>query len=290
MVALRYASLEAQIAERLPELRPACQRYWDDEGPEGEDPGCYIFVSNVYEPYVEILLAMPASSERNRLLGRAFDLLNAMVSSTDAGVRDLALIQFLENAEPWWLDRARPFLGSGARSYLNTYRPDWSQVEPAGKSPGSDREIIDLYDVRGIVRTLLGSSERDVPGISAPRRWEALPSLEAAKKVPSTVAFVSCYGTSRPYVIAPTSDVHCDEAALRDLATHLARCDNEEPNQASTTKVFFLPIHRGERVWQMNDLTAGQHSRWEGALWISPRIKELGQATTVIDVLAGAAH
>ena len=117
-----------------------------------------------------------------------------------------------------------------------------------------------------------------MPGIGAPRAWQALPSLEVAQKVSGTVTVVSCYGTSRPYVVAPTSEVRCDMATLHRLAADLAARDGEEPDQPSKAGVYFFPIRKGERVWQMNDPKAGPHARWEGARWIAHRIKDLGDA------------
>jgi hypothetical protein len=290
-VSLRYESIEAQISDWLHELRPAAQRYWEDEGQPGHDPGPYVFVGQVFEPYIEILLAMRESRERDRLLTRAFSLLEAMLSCDDKYVRDLAFIQFLENADPWWLARGKPFLGSAAVAELRRYHPDWRQALDVAAAADNEREIIDLCGVRDIVLMELRSEqvgERDVPGISAPRVWQALPSLETAQKVPGTVAFVSCFGTSRPYVIAPTTDVYCDTATLRRLATDLATCDAEEPDQPSKAAVYFFPIREGERVWQMNGQGSGRHARWEGARWIAPRIKGLGHESSVIDVLAGS--
>jgi hypothetical protein len=234
---------------------------------------------------------MRESRERDRLLTRAFSLLEAMLMCDDKNVRELAFIQFLENADPWWLARGKPFLGSGAVAELRRYHPDWRQALDNAATADSEREIIDLCGVRDIVLMELGSElvgERDVPGIGAPRAWQALPSLEAAQKVPGTVAFVSCFGTSRPYVIAPTTDVHCDTATLRQLATDLATCDAEEPDQPSKAAVYFFPIREGERIWQMDDPISGRHARWEGARWIAPRIKGLGHESSVIDVLAGS--
>jgi hypothetical protein len=289
-VSLRYESIEAQISDWLDELRPAAQRYWEDEGQPGHDAGPYIFVGQVFEPYVEILLAMRESRGRDRLLTRAFSLLDAMLSGDDQDVRDLAFIEFLENADPWWLTRAKPFLGSCADAELRTYNSNWRQELDIHATSDDQRQIIDLCGVRDIVLAELGPDqvgERDVPGIGAPRAWQALPSLEVAQKVSGTVTFVSRYGTSRPYVVAPTSEVRCDMATLHRLAADLAARDGEEPDQPSKAGVYFFPIRKGERVWQMNDPKAGPHARWEGARWIAHRIKDLGLESGVTEVLAG---
>jgi hypothetical protein len=128
--------------------------------------------------------------------------------------------------------------------------------------------------------------DRDVPGIGAAREWQALPSLEMARRTEGAVVFISCYGTSRPYVVAPAREVYCDETALRRLAVDLATRDDEEPDQQSKAGVYYFPIRTGERVWQMNDPSAGRHARWEGVLWIAQRVRELGLEPSVRDVLA----
>jgi hypothetical protein len=70
----KYSDIERQIAEALPELRSAAEFYWKREGLPGLDCGPYIFFESMFACYVCILLAMPASSKRDRLLSRAFDL------------------------------------------------------------------------------------------------------------------------------------------------------------------------------------------------------------------------
>lgn len=288
---LRYESIEAQIVEWLPELRPAAERYWEQEGQPGQDSGPYIFVSQVFSTYVEVLLAMDESRTRDHLLGRAFVFLDDMLASNDKNVRDLAFIEFLENAEPWWLGRAKPFLGSKGQAELRTYNSNWPRAIDVGAASDLERDIIDLSGVRDVVMTEIGADvigNRGVPGISALREWHALPSLEAAREVEEAVVFISCYGTSHPYVVAPAREVYCDEGALRRLAVDLATRDGEEPDQQSKAGVYFFPIRTGERVWQMNDPSAGPHARWEGVLWIAQRVRELGLEPSARDVLAGS--
>ena len=288
---LRYESIEAQIVERLPELRPAAERYWEREGPPGQDSGPYIFVGDLFAKYVEVLLAMGESRVRDYLLARAFELLDAMLASADRNVRDLAFIEFLENADPWWLGRATSFLGSKAQAELKTYNSDWPRGIDVKAASDLERDIIDLFGIRDVVMAEIGADvvgDRDVPGISAPREWQTLPSLEVAREVEGAVVFVACYGTSRPYVVAPARQVLCDADTLRRLAADLATRDGEEPDQKSKAGVYFFPIRTGERVWQMNHEKADPHARWEGVLWISRRVKELGLEPGVREVLAGS--
>jgi hypothetical protein len=288
---LRYESIEAQIVEWLPELRPAAERYWEEEGPPGQDCGPYIFIGQVLEPYVEVLLAMGESRMRNHLLGRAFALLDAMLDEQgDYNVRGLAFIEFLQNADAWWLGRARSFLGSKALAELRSSDPDWLREIDVSEAADLEREIIDLWGVRDVVMAGFGDDVRDpdVPGISAPREWQALPSLEVAREVEGAAVFVSCFGTSRPYVVAPARQVLCDADTLRRLAVDLATRDGEEPDQQSKASVHFFRIRIGERVWQMNEVKGGPHTRWEGVPWIAKRVKELGLEPGVREVLAGS--
>jgi hypothetical protein len=62
---LKYQELERQLTEALPELCPAAERYWSEA--DG-DYLPYVFVGGVLAPYVEVLLVMPSSSGRDRLL------------------------------------------------------------------------------------------------------------------------------------------------------------------------------------------------------------------------------
>jgi hypothetical protein len=95
-----------------------------------------------------------------------------------------------------------------------------------------ERDIVDLHGVRDVVMAEIGTDvgDGDVPSIRAPREWQALPSLETARELEGTVVFVSCYGTSRPYVVAPAQQVLCDVDTLRRLAADLATRDGEEPD------------------------------------------------------------
>jgi hypothetical protein len=287
---LNYEVIEAQIAQWLPELSPAARAYWTVEGAPGQDCGPYIFFGRVVSSYIEVLLAMHASCGRDRLLARAFGLVDAMLEATDQNVRDLAFIEVLEGADAWWLARSLPFLGPRARAKLDQFDRSWRGAGDIEAGPDLERDVIDLCGVRDAVLAAL-SSERigitDVPGISAPREWQRVSSIDVARERADATAFLSCFGTSRPYVVAPLCDVSCDERTLEHLAGDLAEIDGTEPEQRSKAEVSFFPIARGERVWQMNDGDA-MHTRWTATLWIARQFEVSFLADRIRRVLSGA--
>ena len=71
---LDYSEIEPQRVRTLPELSPAAVRHWTYWGPPGENPGPYVFVDEVLNKYVEILLWLPSSPRRDELLRRACGL------------------------------------------------------------------------------------------------------------------------------------------------------------------------------------------------------------------------
>jgi hypothetical protein len=282
-----YQTIEMQIVEALPELRTVAEHYWAEEGPPGEDSGPYIFVSSVFQAYVEVLLAMPDSPGRDRLLTRAFALIEEMFGAADQMVRDLAYIEFLEYMTPWWYARCRSFLGPRCAGTVW----EWAKTADAMAGPDTEREIIDLHGVRGVVLTELSSEGVEptlVPGISAPRTWQRLPGLEAARGLPDAVAFVSGFGTSHPYVICPAVDVACDGASLERLAGDLFDIEGEEPGQRWKAQVGFYRIARGERVWGMSHGGSRAYARWTGHLWVAELFEARGLAGKIRNVLAGS--
>jgi hypothetical protein len=286
-----YSAIETQIIEALPELRPAAERYWDDEGPPGEDSGPYIFFSTVVTTYVDVLLAMPEGGGRDRLLARAYGLVEAMLDhQPDKDVRDLAYIEALEWQSPWWYARSSRFLGPNAIAELDRWEPTWRTASPAHADADPEREIIDIYGVRDIVFAKLASEVLDlaqIPGISTPRKWQLLPGIETARAIPDAVAFVSCFGTSVPYVLCPIAEVACEEASLERLAMDLADIEHTEPNQRTKAQAAFYRIAHGERVWGMAGVAGDKHSRWKGSLWIADQFSAKGLEKSIRDVLAG---
>ena len=285
------STIEMQVIEALPELRPAAERYWADEGPPGEDSGNYIFFWFVVTRYVEVLLAMPEGRGRDRLLARAYGLIDGMLDQhSERDVRDLAYIEFLESMSPWWHSRSLPFLGPNAISELDRCEPAWRMRSPVHAEADLEREISDLYGVRDIVLAELadeGVQIAQVPGISAPRTWQPVPGIELARAMPDAVAFVSCFGTSEPYVLCPIAEVACDDASLERLAMDLADIENMEPNQRSKARTGFYRIAEGERVSGMTGPDGDKHPRWKGSLWIADQFAAKGLEESIRDVLAG---
>ena len=287
----QYSTIETQVIEALPELRPAAEHYWADEGAPGEDSGNYIFFWHVVTRYVEVLLAMPEGGGRDRLLVRAYGMIEAMLDpQSDKDVHNLAYIEFLESMWPWWYSRSLTFLGPNAIAELDRCEPGWRARSPEHAEADPARDIIDIYGVRDIVLDELadeGVQIAQVPGISAPRAWQALPGIEMARAMPDAVAFVSCFGTSVPFVLCPIAEVVCEEASLERLAMDLADIEHREPNQRSKAQAGFYRIAKGERVWGMTGDDGRKHSRWTGRLWITNRFVVKGLEKSIRDVLAG---
>ena len=162
---LRYDRIEQQLADALPELRPAAEYYWKKEGAPGADCGPYIFFEDMFKSYVEVLLALPTSPGRDALLRRAFSFVEEMLASGDGRVRDLAYIGLYEHRSPRWFARAAAFIGPLAVAELDELRPGWRKMRGASKDPG--RKILDGYGVRHVIADELraeGVTLSSVPG------------------------------------------------------------------------------------------------------------------------------
>jgi hypothetical protein len=88
--------------------------------------------------YVQVLLAMLPSPRRDALLRRAFAFVEKMLTSSDAGVRDLAFIGLYEGESRWWFTRAYEYIGPQAVAALDRWRSDW---RTAGRRIGRMTEI-----------------------------------------------------------------------------------------------------------------------------------------------------
>lgn len=160
-----YAHIEEQLVERLPEIRPAADAYWLAEGRPGEDCGAYIFVEDMFAKYIEILLAVPASPKRNRLLSRAFAVLDEMLVDSDQDLNNLAFIGVFEGRSDEWLRESAPFLGPAALTELDTYSPEWRDTI-AKANDALTVEAVDLYGIRALIAAELDCPLRNVPGCS----------------------------------------------------------------------------------------------------------------------------
>jgi hypothetical protein len=282
-----YDSIETQIIEILPELEPAAEVYAELEGRPGEDSGAYVFFESMFGAYVEILLDMPSSIGRDRLLNRAFRLVDEMLRSSDNDVSDLAYIGQLESKSLWFYSRALPFLRPLARRVLDKWEPRWQEAFNLNAEVEPDREVIDLYCAREVILRELKSEGMDryhIPGNTYPNRSQGFTSLEIAKHNEEAVVFLACF--SSPYVVCPPKLVNCTEAVLLKLSQNLAEIDNQEPNQKSKAYVVFPRIPLGERVWNM-DHGDIKHLRYEGKLWIADKFTQEGLSKSIIEVLNG---
>jgi hypothetical protein len=112
-----------------------------------------------------VLLAVRSGERRDELLRRAFAVVEQMLRSQDTNVRDLAAIGLYEGRDPWWFNRAKPFIGPQAAAWLDEYQSYWRDCDRA-----DDRvlpEILDGYHVRVLIaRELFGRGARadELPG------------------------------------------------------------------------------------------------------------------------------
>ncbi len=162
-IKLAYDKIEDQLVQLVPEIAPAAKTYWRKEGMPGEDAGPYIFFEDMFATFVEVLLRLPPSKPRDRLLLRAFRAVEDMLMAADQNLVDLAYIGMFEGRDMWWLKRSEPFLGAAATAELERQRPGWQkQVRTAVKSPS--QEIVDIYGVRNVIAQELRSELADIPG------------------------------------------------------------------------------------------------------------------------------
>ena len=125
-----------------------------------------------------------------------------------------------------------------------------------------------------------GCGVTDIPGITAPRSWERVSSLEQARKENDVVAFLSCFGTSHPYVICPASEVNCAEPVLLEVARDLADFHWVEANQRDKAQVAFFHIRLAERVWNMR-IGSEEHARYDGKMWIADQFVKRGLVSSI---------
>jgi hypothetical protein len=168
---LLYRRIEEQLAEALPEIRPAAERYWRAEGPPGADSGPYIFIESMFATYLEVLLALNASPTRDHLLRRAFSFVDEMLQSQGREVANLAVVGIFEGRAPWWWVRVKPYLSATGSQQLDRFEPDWRLHASSDQQPTlkEKRDIIDLFGVRSVIMSELaadGVAPDDVPGVT----------------------------------------------------------------------------------------------------------------------------
>lgn len=264
MAVLRYRTVHEQLIEALPELLRPYQRLfddWDDFG--GEPPGQYHVFADLLGTMLEVLLSLPGgTSGRDELLGRALRFAEQMLGSESGEVHGLAMDAVAEtlNNHPAGLETAERLGGPQLKRWFGA----------AGRRvPGApDDEIIDLWGVRAEVEPLLPTIELpQVPGISHPAKYLALPTLAEAQGVEDAAVLLSAYGTTRPYVIARANAVHVSEERLREVAEAIAvRFVGDD--QRGRPDVHLRRIPRDERVWNMNTGN-DHHTRLGDEPWIA---------------------
>jgi hypothetical protein len=286
MLSLTYQHIEQHLLRALPELAVPHARYVDMD-----DSGPYIAFSDTLLCYLNILLALPTSPNRDTCLRRAFAFVEDMIQSGDRDVRDLAYITVFEGGDDWWLSRAMAFMGPASRADVAPFAPRWQQILEMHTEPDPEREIIDSYGVRDAAFEALQPHEMPIsaiPGISSPRPWTRFASLEQAQAHADGVFMVSCHGTSHPHVVGPAASVACDELVLLHLAEDLADLDDQEPRQRATARSDCYVIPLNERVWRMR-VGDNEHGRYDGTVWIAPEFVAVGLAEPIKRVLMGEA-
>ena len=171
---LSYNRIEQQLVDALPEIRPAAERYWREEGLPGQDAGAYIFIESMFAAFLQILLVMDSTPGRDRLLERAFAFADEMLTSNDDEVVTLAAIGIFEGRAPSFWVSAQPFLGARTKASLDAMEPEWRLHASSRERPTEHdkREIIDLYGVRSVIAAALASEgirAEDVPGVTDSR-------------------------------------------------------------------------------------------------------------------------
>jgi len=284
---LNYKNVDLELIRFIPELTEPHQKtihqYEDDE-----HPGQYIVFESMFRCFIEILLNIrKESKEKERLLKRSYEFVEAMFTSNDKAVEELAWIAMLESKPKWLFALSKDYFGPDTWAAITQREDRWKDFVAPENAVKAQREFIDLYGVREVIFTALqgdGVGREDIPGISYPMDAEELESLETAKKTKDGVVYLSCY--SRPYVVAPASIISCSEEDLRKLVLDLVQYDREEANQEQKTHVYYYRIPLGERVWNMKK-GAEEHGRYFGDLWILGKFKEKGMEKKIKDVLAG---
>ena len=124
---LRYDDLSSKLIEEFPELRA---RYEDEIKWWGsERPGQHIVYGDIFTPF--LLELLQSGKDRHRL-ERAFALIEALLSSEDVKVQEVAVVTVLEylQGKQNLLKVAEPFLGSLASSAVRDLEQFWDGRRP----------------------------------------------------------------------------------------------------------------------------------------------------------------
>jgi hypothetical protein len=119
---LSYDDLSSKLIEEFPELRARYEdelKWWDSE-----KPGQHIVYGDIFTPFLVELLESGKDHER---LERAFALIEALISSEDVRVQEVAVVTVLEylQGKPNLLKLAEPYLGTLASRAVRDLARFW---------------------------------------------------------------------------------------------------------------------------------------------------------------------
>jgi hypothetical protein len=280
---LRYRTVHEDLLTALPELREPYERLfddWDDFG--GEPPGQYNVFSDTYGTLLDVALTLPERTPgREQLLKRALDFGEAMLTSSDLWVYELAIDAVAERLDGHpdgraFVDRLG---GTELRDWFATYStPDRQRPRPD--------EIVDLWGVRPAISPLFPTvPAHELPGISYPSEWADFASLDAAREAAEGTVMLAAYRTTHLWAVMRARQVGAAATTLDELAVRLAallRDDGPEGRPAAHYRV----IPPGERVWSMNRGNE-RHCR----LWDDPWVADplIPHREEILAVLRGEA-
>jgi len=283
---LKYKTIDLELLKDLPELivphRKLMDEWEHDESPQ------YIIFESMFRVFIEILLNTKRdSTEKEKLLKRSFEFIEKMFLFGDDAVIDLAWIAMFEGKPAWYFGLSHEYWGPQTYFFVSKHEDRLQTFLKSKSKTELKREFIDLYGVReSILRKLKASHFKrvDIPGISYPTVATSLKSLKEAKRYQDGVAFLACYGSSRPYVVISASQVRCGERALKALLLDLVQYDREEPQQERKAKVSYFRIPDGERIWNMKK-GRDPHGRYSKKLWIKEKFVQKGFGEKIRSIL-----
>lgn len=288
-MALRYENANHLLVAALPELGPCYERFewaWGNFG--GVPPGSHIVYREIYQLAVGILLSLdPDIPGRGERLSACLSFADGLLQSGNVGLTSLAEDALSGSllAHPAGPAAVATFGGEGLRRWFaeehdlfirRMWREeasmDWVHVG------------FGMWGVRDALSELLPeTSTIELVGISHPAQHLALSSVDEAAQSRDGVVFISAFGISRPYVIAPAREVAAGEDTLSQLALDLAaHLGGEDQYGEPGARYYRIPI--GERIWQMS-VGDDEHARYQGDLWLADALHD--QASGIVKVLRG---
>lgn len=254
-----------ELRSRFPLLGPPLARLYDEW--DGDEPGLYIIFPDIVGPYIDVLLSVPASTQRDAALREIFAFVEEMARSGDDYVTGVAADLLDDRFLP--AERAVELLDR----YLDylAVETERTGMEPArvGFNGGPALEIIDLHGARISVYAGLGGTVplTDLPGTTAYDDFTAV-DLESVQAPLSDDAVLVIILYSTPYVVCPAEKVAASPETLRELGRQLV-ARSGEVGDAVAPRVQYWSVPAGERIWRMTDGRA-EHGRRTDAVWVHP--------------------